>query len=247
LDHFLFGQAAALLVSDVVWMAGLGGVALLCVLLFWKEFKLLSFDREFGASLGLPMVGLDIFLITLLVAAIVIGLQAVGVVLMSALLIAPAAAARQWTDRLGVMVALSGFFGALAGVIGAVISSLGRGLSTGPVVVLCASVIVLISLTLAPNRGLVWSWVRNRRSRRALRAETVLADLYTLAAQHADWQHPHSIGALRAMNFNQAGVGQGLETLEQRGWVRRAGSDEWSLTAAGADEARRLARQGAQE
>jgi manganese/zinc/iron transport system permease protein len=85
----------------------LGGISLLLIGVFWKEFKLLSFDREFGASLGFPIGFLDVLLTTLLVIAIVIGLQAVGVVLMSAMVVAPAAAARQWTDRLGVMVLLS--------------------------------------------------------------------------------------------------------------------------------------------
>jgi manganese/zinc/iron transport system permease protein len=101
LDRFLFGQAAAMLEGDVVSMGLLGGAALLLMGLFWKEFKLLSFDIEFGASLGFPMRALDILLTTLLVVAIVIGLQSVGVVLMSAMIVAPAAAARQWTDRLG--------------------------------------------------------------------------------------------------------------------------------------------------
>jgi manganese/zinc/iron transport system permease protein len=107
LDRFLFGQAAAMLEGDVVSMGLLGGAALLLMGLFWKEFKLLSFDIEFGASLGFPMRALDILLTTLLVVAIVIGLQSVGVVLMSAMIVAPAAAARQWTDRLGVMVLIS--------------------------------------------------------------------------------------------------------------------------------------------
>ena len=116
LNTFLFGQAATLLVTrDVVVMALFGGDALALLLLFWKEFKLLSFDRDFGASLGFPVRGLEVLLTLLLVTAIVIGLQAVGVVLMSAMLVAPAAAARQWTDRLGVMVALAAFFGALPG------------------------------------------------------------------------------------------------------------------------------------
>ena len=77
-------------------MASFGGIALLVLLLLWKEFKLLSFDRDYGATLGLPMQGLEIALTALLVMAIVIGLQAVGVVLMSAMVVAPAAAARQW-------------------------------------------------------------------------------------------------------------------------------------------------------
>lgn len=157
LDSFLFGQAAALLMSDVITMAVLGSIALLVMVLFWKEFKLLTFDREFGASLGYPMRTLDILLTTLLVIAIVIGLQAVGVVLMSAMVVAPAAAARQWTDRLGVMVVLGALFGAIGGVGGTMISSTGAGLSTGPTIVLTISVIVFVSLFIAPNRGLLWN------------------------------------------------------------------------------------------
>jgi manganese/zinc/iron transport system permease protein len=242
LDKFLFGQAATLLARDVITMAALGGLALLVMGLFWKEFKLLSFDSEFAASLGLPVRGLDVLLTTLLVVAIVIGLQAVGVVLMSAMVVAPAAAARQWTDRLSVMVALSAFFGALAGVTGSVISSLVPRLSTGPTIVLCISAIVLVSLLLAPNRGLVWNWVRHQRNRRKLQLEAVLGDLYVLASQHTDSQHAHSIAVLRAMNANQGGVARSLAELERRGWVRQAGPDEWALTADGLVEARRLAQ-----
>jgi manganese/zinc/iron transport system permease protein len=168
LDRFLFGQAATLLQSDVITMAAVGGAALLVMLAFWKEFKLLSFDGEYAASLGLHVRLLDVLLTTLLIVAIVIGLQTVGVVLMSAMVVAPAAAARQWTDRLGAMVALSGLLGALAGVGGALISSGAARLPTGPTIVLCASALVLMSLLFAPNRGLVWAWLREQRNRRRL-------------------------------------------------------------------------------
>lgn len=160
LDAFLFGQAAALVTADLAAMATLGGLALAAVLLFWKEFKLLAFDEAFGATLGLPMRRLDVALTTLLVVAIVIGLQTVGVVLMSALLIAPAAAARQWTDRLGVMMALAAAFGAAAGVAGALLSATTARLPTGPTIVLCAGALVLVSLAFAPRRGLVATWRR---------------------------------------------------------------------------------------
>jgi manganese/zinc/iron transport system permease protein len=163
LDKFLFGQAATLLERDVVTMAAFGLPALALMLLFWKEFKLLSFDPDFASSLGLPVRLLDILLTTLLVVAIVIGLQTVGVVLMSALIVAPAAAARQWTNRLGVMVALSAIFGAVAGVIGAILSSTAAQLPTGPTIVLCISAIVLVSLFFGRQRGLVWRWFRERR------------------------------------------------------------------------------------
>jgi manganese/zinc/iron transport system permease protein len=168
LNHFLFGQAATLLAGDVLVMTLFGGAALVLLLLFWKEFKLLSFDRDFGASLGFPMPALEVLITLLLVVAIVIGLQAVGVVLMSAMIVAPAAAARQWTDRLGWMVVLSGLFGAVAGVTGTAISSLANGLSTGPVIVLCISAIAAGSLLFGSSRGIVWAWARRWRNRQAL-------------------------------------------------------------------------------
>lgn len=238
LEHFLFGQAAALLERDVLTIAALGGAAMLVMALFWKEFKLLSFDREFGSSLGFPMGALDILLTTLLVIAIVIGLQAVGVVLMSAMLVAPAAAARQWTDRLGVMVALSAAFGALAGLSGSVVSSLAAGFSTGPTIVLSASLIVLFSLILAPNRGMLWNWVRHQRSRRRLIVNEVLQDLYELALQHQGSSHGHSPAVLKAMNSRQGGVLNSLRVLKERGLAAETAPDQWTLTSQGMDEAR---------
>jgi manganese/zinc/iron transport system permease protein len=171
LSKFLFGQAASLVAGDVLVMAVLGAVALLFVGLFWKEFKLLSFDPDFAAAVGFPTRVLDVGLTALTVLAIVIGLQTVGVVLMSAMLIAPAVAARQWTNRLSTMVLLSAIFGAGAGVAGALISATGRGIATGPTIVLCISAVVLVSLLLAPGRGLLWTWQQQRRNARRMRAE----------------------------------------------------------------------------
>jgi manganese/zinc/iron transport system permease protein len=233
LTTFLFGQAATLLQRDVIVMAIFGGAALLIMVLFWKEFKLLSFDRNFGASLGFPMQLLEILLTALLVIAVVIGLQAVGVVLMSAMIVAPAAAARQWTDRLGLMVLLAGIFGAIAGVSGAVISSLGRGLSTGPVIVLCISAIVLISLLFAPNRGMVWNWLRQRRTRQQWQSRQILDNLYWMAAGHDDLEHPHSAAALQVLRRGRRSVRQSLDQLADAKLVRHVDGDRWALTQSG--------------
>lgn len=238
LDTFLFGQAAALLPRDVLVMTVLGVVALTATALLWKEFKLLAFDPEFGTALGLPMRRLDVALTTLLVVAIVIGLQTVGVVLMSAILIAPAAAARQWSDRLGRIVALAALFGAVAGVTGAVISAATPRLPTGPTIVLCAGLIMFVSLLAAPGRGLLAEAVRTRRSRRELREIGVLEDLYTLARQHADPHHPHPAVVLRTMTSRPEAVDPSLTRLERRGWVRRLEGDRWALTAEGLDAGR---------
>lgn len=166
LDNFLFGQAATLVERTVLQMAGVGLVALIVVAVFYKEFKLLSFDPEFTASLGFPVRWLDVLLTSLIVAAVVIGLQTVGVVLMAAMLIGPAAAARQWTNRLGVMISLSAIFGATAGVAGAIISVQAARIPTGPMIVLCMTAIVLVSILFAPNRGIVWEALRLRRARK---------------------------------------------------------------------------------
>jgi manganese/zinc/iron transport system permease protein len=239
LDQFLFGKAAALITQDVVTMAGIGGVALLLMVLFWKEFKLLSFDPDFAASIGFPVRLLDILLMTLIVIAIVVGLQTVGVVLMSAMIVAPAAAARQWTDRLGVMVVLAALFGTLAGVIGALISAMSPGLSTGPLIVLAVSGIVLISIFLAPNRGLLWTWWRRRRNRAHLQSAVVLGDLYALAIGHADPEHAHPLGSLRAARPGQD-VERALRANADLGLVRESAEGEWSLTAEGVGQARRM-------
>ncbi|MGI9141353.1 MAG: iron chelate uptake ABC transporter family permease subunit [Gemmatimonadaceae bacterium] len=238
LNTFLFGQAATLVVEDVLVIAGLGSIALALVALFWKEFKLLSFDREFGGSLGIGMRRVDVLLTSVLVVAIVIGLQTVGVVLMSAMVVAPAAAARQWTDSLGVMVVLSAAFGALSGVTGAVASSTTTGIPTGPTIVLAVTLVVVVSLALAPRRGLVWEWIRHRRNQRQVRTGAILTDLYALASQHADRAHGHPVAVLEAMDAKRGGVRRTLDVLQAQGLAKQEADDSWSLTVRGERAAR---------
>ena len=169
LDTFLFGQAATILTRDILTIGVLGGIAIVITFIFWKELKLLVFDEGFAASLGFPIRALDILLTSLLVIAIVLGLQAVGAVLMSAMLVAPAVAARQWTDKFSVMMFLAACFGALAGVSGTIISSTASRIPTGPTIVLCATVVVGFSIAFASNRGLLWDWLQQQRNRRNLK------------------------------------------------------------------------------
>lgn len=238
LDKFLFGQAAALLSRDVVAMAVLSGAVLLTVGLTWKELKLFTFDPGFAASLGFPVRALEAMLTTLLVVAIVIGLQAVGVVLMSALVVAPAAAARQWTDRFGVMVLISAFVGAFAGAAGALLSSTVERLPTGPTIVLMAITIVMVSMLFAPHRGLLVRTVQERRNRRRLRSGVLLMDLYVLSLQH-EGDHPHTSEAITAMRPEVTDVRPSLEALEERRLVARKG-DGWVITDPGREVAQRL-------
>ena len=162
LERYLFGQPAFLEDDDVATIVGLGTAILLIVGLFWKQLKLASFDRDFAASLGFPMRFLDLLMTSLIVCTVVLGLQFVGVVLMSALLVAPVVAARQWVDRLGPLSLLAGVFGGIAGFGGAVLGHQRSGLPAGPVVVLAVTVLVVLSILFAPRRGIIWGLLRRR-------------------------------------------------------------------------------------
>ena len=171
LKRFIFGQASTLLQRDIVLTAVCGGVLLTVVALFWKEFKLFTFDSDYAQSLGFSSKKLNLLLSAMIVLAIIIGLQTVGVILMSAMLITPAVAARQWTNRLWVMVLLSSVFGGVSGVAGTAASSLVAKLPTGPAIVVCVSAIVMISVLFAPGRGVLHKLYQHRKNKLRLRFE----------------------------------------------------------------------------
>jgi len=153
LNKFLFGNVATLLPEDIVVIATIALLIFAVLVLCWKECTVYVFDPVFTHTLGLRPVIIETVLTVLLVLAIVIGLQTVGVVLMSTMLIAPAAAARQWTTRLVHMVGLAAFFGGCAALAGVYVSGVVDHVPTGPAIVVAASGIVLFSLLCAPQRG----------------------------------------------------------------------------------------------
>lgn len=166
LDKYMFGQAASMVRSDVYTMLGISIFLLVVCFLLFKELKLISFDPAFAKGMGYPSGLLSQLLLFLTVIAVVAGVQIVGVVLVAALLVTPAAAARYWTHQLGLMIALAGLFGALSGVIGTVISATTPDMPTGPVTVLVATVLFAISILFAPDRGLIAKAIRGWRVKR---------------------------------------------------------------------------------
>ncbi|KZS40352.1 zinc transporter [Aquimarina aggregata] len=229
LESYLFGQAATLLESDVWLMAIVTGISLIILLLFWKELKILLFDADYTKTLGFNTKFLDILITTFIVIAIVLGLQTVGVVLMSAMLLAPAAAARQWTNNLAVMVILAAIFGAFSGVLGTAISASNNNLSTGPVIVLVAGVFVLFSFIFSPGRGLLFREIRFRKNRSDLELHKTLSFMYNIAKTHEDTTHPH---AIKILNNFQGFTRKSLQKLEDKDYVKINGN-MWSMTASG--------------
>ena len=229
LETYLFGQAAGLLERDVEIMALLAAGAIALVALAFRPLKVALFDRGFAASVGLPLRAIELASTALLVVAIVIGLRAVGAILMVAMLIVPAVTARQVTSRLALLLPVAGLVGAGVGVTGALMSARAE-VPTGPVIVLTGTAVVLLAVLLAPGRGVVWQAARRRRERRREGAAGVLIDLET--ALHAG--PPPTEPELRlACARPRRAVRRGLRDLERAGLVTRGGG-RLLLTEAGA-------------
>ncbi|TVR82604.1 MAG: metal ABC transporter permease [Rhodospirillales bacterium] len=244
---FLFGQAAALSVHDVRILGAVFIVAALFLLTLWKEIKLVTFDPLTAEALGLPVRHIELGLTVLLALTIVAGLQMAGVVLMVAVLIAPAVAARQWVGNLGAMTIVSMLIGAFAGAGGALISATGRGLATGPIVVLLACAVVLISILAAPRRGLVWQALSAQLARRRISGDRVLLAMDRLATDHDNPAYPSEKGMLETMLGRP--LPRVMRRLEASGLVRPVAhhpesSPHWVLTQAGRRRAEALRRTG---
>ncbi|MPV85349.1 metal ABC transporter permease [Ostreibacterium oceani] len=222
LERYLFGQAATLLAQDVLFMALWCGLAILVLLLIWKEAKLVVFDPDYAQTLGFHSHWLRLLLTSLTVIAIVIGLQSVGVVLMSAMLIAPAATARQWTNRLGTMVMLSAVFGGLAGILGVAFSVTIDNTPTGPAIVLVATLFALITFIIAPNRGIAARYWQRRKNQRQILASQLLFTLY----QQMQPNQPAT--SVFIQHFSKSTY----QHLEKTGAIAQQ-ADGWQLTAYG--------------
>lgn len=237
LEKFIFGQASTLLRRDVIVMAIFGIILLAGILLFWKEFKLVSFDEEYAQSIGFPTRKITALLFFMIVTAIIIGLQTVGVILMSALLVAPGVAARQWTDKLSVMVLLAAVFGGISGVVGTIFSSLVSNLPTGPMIVIIISTIVIISLAIAPKRGLIWKYFRNKKNEKNIHEDQILLNLYQLNVAAKDDTHSFDVKIIRPNPKNNKAIRENTENslkrLSEKQLAKETKTNQWIILPEG--------------
>ncbi|MBX2930199.1 MAG: metal ABC transporter permease [Saprospiraceae bacterium] len=239
LDKFLFGKAASLTQQDVIVFGLTTLLVLLVVFTFFKSFKLLAFDRDFAHAIGLPVRLLEFVLSTITVLSVATGIQAVGVVLMAALLITPAAAARFWTDSMQRMTGLAAGFGIVAGFFGAFVSYTAPSMPTGPWIVLLLSAIAVISVLLAPRRGILARWLLQAENSRKMLAENILKSFFSLSAKK---EAISEADILEARPFSVTGLGRGLRRLQRRGLVQQSAPRTWQLTETGQIESRRVVR-----
>jgi manganese/zinc/iron transport system permease protein len=249
LDGFIYGKAASMIASDAALIALVAGATLACVAALYKELKVVSFDRDFAQAQGWPVVTLDLLVMVLICVVTVAGLPAVGIVLIVALLVIPAAAARFWTDRLGIMLTLAGAIGMASGVVGTAISAtapvpagmLSRGWPTGPAIVLCAGAIFGVSLLAAPRRGLVAAWFRRRALQRRIHLQNLLRAMHEAAESRPNLPFVPRAELVRSRGWSPGPT----RSLLRR--ARRMGLVEWAPGRTPLDSEVRLTRIGAEQ
>jgi manganese/zinc/iron transport system permease protein len=238
---YLYGQAATMTDIHIYIYGGLALVIILTIFLLYKELQAITFNRDYAKSLGISVRQIDAIIFVLIVLAVVIGIRSVGVVLMSAMLIGPAVAARQFTNKLSIMFILSGFFGLLSGFLGNYLSletslylsahypNTRLALPTGPMIVLVSSCLCLLALLFSPKRGLLLRLIRSARFRYRMTFENILKSI---------WRY----GENQSVPFAQIAKYQSASKLYTRfvlyrlaanGWILKNSEGSYSLTKAG--------------
>jgi manganese/zinc/iron transport system permease protein len=242
LDKFLFGKAASLTKDDIMIFSGIGLFLIIIVLLLYKEFKLISFNPDYAKVIGLPVKFLEFLLATITILAVAVGIQAVGVVLMAALLITPASGARFWTDRLGKMILIACAFGAISGFLGSYVSYIAPAMPTGPWVVMALSVLTIGSIWFAPKRGVFSKWRIYWQNRDKILTENILKLFYHLGEEKGNFEAARSFQELLVSDrFKSYDLNKGLQKLKKRNLIRKKGSD-WYITNIGLKKASRIIR-----
>lgn len=243
LTSFIYGKAASMITSDALLIGSAALVVLFSAVLLFKEFRIICFDAEYAASQGWPVTAIDLMMMGMVVLVTVVGLQAVGLILVVALLIIPPAAARFWTDSLVKMNLVAATIGLLSGWIGATTSALFRNIPTGAVIVVTAGILFLLSMLLAPHRGLLsrvlhgWALRRKTADQNLLRS---LAELLEANQGEAAWVSMEQLATMRA--WFPGRLRSTVRRAVRKKIVQRNPRKEIRLTPYGEEEARRVLR-----
>lgn len=241
LNTFIYGKVASIILSDAILIGVVGAFAVGACVVYFKEFRLLCFDSGFAAANGYPVLRLDLLLMALIVLVTVIGLQAVGLILVVSLLVIPPAAARFWSNDLGVTALLAGFLGLLSTVSGSLLSAMYDRLPGGAVIVLCASFLFLLSLLFGRKRGVVLLGLRQWDLRRRTQLQNLLRDAW-------EWEEttgkrnfsPNDLLPYRSLPIRR--IESVARRAMRRGLVSPRKNGVYTLTERGRLEAARIVR-----
>ncbi|MBC2593236.1 metal ABC transporter permease [Ruficoccus amylovorans] len=249
LEYFIYGKTASMVMQDFWLLTGVAGLVLLGSLLLMKEFTLLCFDEGYGKSLGWPVHTLDLVMLALVTLVTVVGLQAVGLILIIAFLITPAAAARFWTENLKKMLLLAAVIGALSGWLGAAVSALLPRLPAGAVIVLTAASLFLLSMIFGSARGVLKRALGHARLKRKVGRQHLLRAVYEI--QEAHCENESQAPANVPVPFDELSRKRSWTLKQLRKLIQRAGREDHiesfdgetlSLSESGYGEAARITR-----
>jgi len=249
LEGFIYGKAASMGVLDAQLIGITGLIAAIVCMLLFKELRLLCFDEAFAGSRGYPVVLLDVVLMVLVVTITLVGLQAVGLILMVAMLVIPASAARFWTERMAVMAVISATIGALSALLGAGMSAVFPKLPSGAMIVLVATAGFLLSMFFGPARGIVMRAVRQWRMELKVQRHHLLRAIYELlearGTNQVDGANGESplvrVSELTAMrSWSSRQLGSYMRRAQSHGLVCRDDSGGVRLTRRGFKESEKL-------
>ncbi|MEA2710370.1 MAG: manganese/zinc/iron transport system permease protein [Phycisphaerales bacterium] len=245
LESFIYGKTASMLSSDAWLIAGAAVVVIVACILMFKEFTLLCFDPAYAISEGWPVFMLDLIMMALVVAVTVIGLQAVGLILIIALLITPAAAARFWTERLSHMIVASALIGALSGWIGAAASALQPNLPAGAIIVVTAAFLFVLSMFLGSKRGVLRRLVAHRYLARNIARQNLLRAIFEwseAAGKDPRLEGPSREEILLERSWSPAQLKRVLDRAERDELVYEVADGTWRVTDVGLTDAARTVR-----
>ena len=253
LHHFIFGKAASLVASDLALIGGVAGAVLLLQTVLFKELSLLTFDASFAAAQGWPVRLLDFVLMALVVVVTVIGLQSVGILLVVALMIIPAAAARFWTDDLRQMTWISAAIGGTGCLIGVGASATLARMSLGAVIVIATALIFVASLLIGRRRGLLWRWVEQQGVRRRVGRDHLLRAIYedlesaaggpqAMALMQLEQQPCHLDRVAASRRWSAARLDTLVDAALRERLLQRTDTGQVIITSQGAEAARQAVR-----
>ena len=242
LKEYLVGKGASMTSSDLNLFVIVTIISISIILIFFKAFKLISFNRDYARSIGLNVTFYEVILSSLTVLAITVGVQAVGVVLMAALLTTPATTARLWTNNLSKLMVFAVLICASAAYIGSYISYSNNAMPTGPWIVIILSFLTLLSIIFSPSRGILAKLKRSKNNKQKILTENILKAFYYLGEEKEDYKQARTQEDIQNnRSFIPKNLSNGLTILAKRTHLVRV-NNNWTITDKGLEEAKRVVR-----
>jgi manganese/zinc/iron transport system permease protein len=235
LQRFIFGNAASLMTNELITATTIATIVITTIILLFRPLKIFCFDPMFAKTIGINTKLLNVTLQILLVLSIIISIQSVGIVLMTAMLIIPPAAANTWSNKLYKVLIISGIIGLVSGLVGTTISYQIKNMPTGPWIVLIMFLIAIISFLFAPEKGLIKRTYTFYKRNKQRTYENILKLLYELGESNNNFYMPHHISSIISQrpSLSHKQLTSGLNQLNKDQLVEKIHTNQWQLTPKG--------------